>query len=294
MSSKGKLISLLEEILPRTEFYAHERPFFRPPDSIFLNVEGYRKEYERVKSDVLWGRQMPVPSDFIRPNPDLDRFPEKPFDRLVAMVGQLLDPYTDSDSKRFVAVLPATRVFQSNLGMSVEQFSKSIVRCAALLGVSETVDVVLRLVKGDTAKYTQVTLLVVLDGISPSPRKEGVDLWPGARLIEWEQAFGDRQDESTLGIPDAILTQADLADTSAFKFWRTTTLLCIDHTGGPIIRRSEDSEPGPGGAYVPISPHQLSTEIAISALTLTINHPIVEICSWHWFDAKVQYAGVPQ
>ena len=139
---------------------------------------------------------------------------------------------------------------------------------------------------GDTARYTQV---VVLDGVSPSPRKEGVELWPGARLIEWDEAFGDREGESTLGIPNAVLTQADHADSNAFRFGPITTLLCIDHTGGPIVRRSEDAEPGPGGAYVPVSPHQLSTEIAISALALTINYPIVEVCSWHWFDAKVQY-----
>ena len=286
MSLRGELISLLEGILPRAEFYAHERPFFRPLDSIFLNVEGYRKEYERVKSDALWRRRMPVPSDFMRPNPDLDRFPKEHSDRLVAVVGQLLDPYTDPDNHRFMAVLPAPRVYQSNLGKSVEQFSKSIVRCAALFGVAETVDAVLRLVKGDTAKYTQV---VVLDGVSPSPGKEGLELWPGTRLIEWDQAFGDRQGESTLGIPDALLTQADHTDTNSFRFGRITTLLCIDHAGGPIIRRSEDAEPGPGGPYVPVSPHQLSTEIAISALALNINHPIVEVCSWHWFDAKVQY-----
>ena len=286
MSSRAELIALLEEILPRVEFYAHERPFFSPPDSIFLNVEGYRKEYERVKSDALWGRRMPVPSDFVRPSPDADRFPVEHFDRLVALVGQLLNPYIDPDSHRFVAVLPATRVFQGNLGKSVEQFSKSIVRCAALFGIPETVDAVLRLVEGDTAKYTQV---VVLDGVSPSRREAGVDLWPGARLIEWEQAFGYRQGESTLGVPDAILTQTNHADTNAFSFGRITTLLCIDRTGGPIIRRSEDAEPGPGGPYVPISPHQLSTEIAISALSLTVNHPIVEVCSWHWYDTKVQY-----
>ena len=286
MSLRGELISLLDEILPRAEFYAHERPFFRPPESIFLDVEGYQKEYERVKSDALWGRRMPVPSDLIRPNPDLDRFPEEHFDRLVAVVGQLLDPYTDSDNHRFLAVLPGPRVYEDNLATNVEQFSKSIVRCAALFGVSETVDAVLRLIEGDTAKYTQV---VVLDGVSPSPRKEGVELWPGARLMEWDQAFGDREGESTLGIADAVLTQADHADTNAFRFGQITTLLCIDHTGGPILRCSEDTEPGPGGPYVPVSPHQLSTEIAISALALTVNHPIVEICSWHWFDAKVQY-----
>ncbi len=286
MSLRGELISLLGEILPRVEFYAHERPFFRPPDSIFLDVEGYRKEYERVKSNVLLRRRMPVPSDFIRSNPDLDRFPEEHFDRLVEAVGRLVDPHTDPDSKRFVAVLPATRVFQGNRRMSVEQFSMSIVRCAALFGVSEIVDTVLRLVEGDTAKYTQV---VVLDGVSPYPGKEGVELWHGARLMEWGQAFGDREGDSTLSVPDAVLTQADHADSNAFRFARITTLLCIDHTGGPIIRRSEDGEPGPGGPYVPVSPHQLSTEIAISALALTVNHPIVEVCSWHWFDAKVQY-----
>ena len=123
MSSRCELISLLEEILAKTEFYAHERPFFRPPDSIFLNVDGYRKEYERVKSDALWGRRMPVPSDFMRPNPDLDRFPEEHFDRLVAVIGQLLDPYTDPDNHRFIAVLPAPRAYQGNLGNSVEQSS---------------------------------------------------------------------------------------------------------------------------------------------------------------------------
>ena len=248
MSLRGELISLLDEILPRAEFYAHERPFFRPPESIFLDVEGYQKEYERVKSDALWGRRMPVPSDLIRPNPDLDRFPEEHFDRLVAVVGQLLDPYTDSDNHRFLAVLPGPRVYEDNLATNVEQFSKSIVRCAALFGVSETVDAVLRLIEGDTAKYTQV---VVLDGVSPSPRKEGVELWPGARLMEWDQAFGDREGESTLGIADAVLTQADHADTNAFRFGQITTLLCIDHTGGPILRCSEDTEPGPGGPYVP-------------------------------------------
>ena len=219
-------------------------------------------------------------------------FPEDHFARLVGLVEQLLDPYIDPDSQRFVAVLPGTRVYQDNLGTTVDHFSKSIVRCAALYGVSETVDAVLRLVEGDTAKYTQV---VALDGVSPSPRKEGVELWSGARLIEWDQAYGDRQGESTLGIPDAVLTQTDHADTNAFRFGGITTLLCIDRAGGPIIRRSEDTEPGPGGPYIPISPHQLSTEIAISALSLAANHPIVEICSWHWFDAKVQsFAEVPQ
>ena len=113
-------------------------------------------------------------------------------------------------------------------------------------------------------------------------------MWPGARLIEWDQAFGDPRGESTLSIPDALLTQTSHADTNTFRFGRTTTLLCIDRTGGPIIRRSEDAEASPSGPYVPTSPHQLSTEIAISALALTINHPVVEICSWHWFDAKVQ------
>ena len=47
MSSKDKLISLLEEILPRAEFYVRERHFFSPPDSIFLNLEDYRKGYKR-------------------------------------------------------------------------------------------------------------------------------------------------------------------------------------------------------------------------------------------------------
>ena len=234
---------------------------------------------------------MPIPSDFIRPIPDLDRFPEDHFARLVGLVEQLLAPYIDSDNQRFVAVLPATRVYEDNLGNSAEHFSKSIVRCAALFGISETVDAVLRLVEGDTAKYTQV---VVLDGVSPSHREEGVELWPGARLIEWDQAFGDRKGDSTLCIPDAVLTQPSHTDTNMFRFGRTTTLLCIDRTGGPIIRRSEDAEKGPTGPYIPTNPHQLSTEIAISALSLTINHPIVEICSWHWYDAKVQSLLVVQ
>ena len=285
MSSKGELISLLEEILPRAEFYARERRFFRPPDSVFLSSEDYRTEHERVKFNAFTGNPIPIPSDFIRPSPDVDRFPEEQFDRLVALVEQLLDPYTDPDSHRFMAVLPATRVYEDNLGNSVEHFSKSIVRCAALFGVSETVDATLRLVKGDTAKYTQV---IVLDGVSPSFREEEVDLWPGARLIDWDQAFGDRQAESTMGIPDAVLTQTSHPDTNTFRFGRGNTLLCIDRTGGPIIRRPEDAEPGPGGSYVPISPHQLLTEIAISALSLTVNHPVLEICSWHWYDAKVQ------
>ena len=285
MSPKSGLISLLEEILPKVEFYARERQFFWPPDSIFLNSEGYRKDYERVKSDALWGRRMLTPSDFMRPIPDTDRFPEKQFTRLLALVEQLLNPYTNADNCRFMAVLPAPRVYGDNLGGSVEQFSKSIVRCAALFGVSGTVDAVLRLVEGDTAKYMQV---IVLDGLSPSPRKEGVDLWPGARLIDWDEAFGDRLGESTLGIPDAVMTQTSHPDTNTFRFGRGNTLLCIDRTGGPVIRRLEDAEPGPGGPYVPISPHQLSTEIAISALSLTVNHPVLEICSWHWYDAKVQ------
>ena len=285
MSIKDEFISLLEGILPRAEFYVRERHFFRPPDSIFLNSEGYRKDYERVKSDAHWGRRMPTPSDFIRAIPDTDRFPEGQFNRLAALVEQLLDPYTDADNHRFMAVLPAPRVYGGNLGGSVEQFSKSIVRCAALFGVSETVDAVLRLVEGDTAKYTQV---VVLDGVSPSPRKEGVDLWPGAHLIDWDQAFGGRLGESILGIPDAVMTRSSYPDTNTFRIGQGNTLLCIDRTGGPIIRRSEDAEPGPGGPYVPISPHQLSTEIAISALSLAVNHPILEICSWHWYDAKVQ------
>ena len=285
MSPKSGLISLLEEILPQAEFYARARQFFRPPDSTFLNSGDYRKDYERVKSDALWGRRMPTPSDFMRPIQSTDRFPEKQFNRLLALVEQLLNPYTNADNGRFMAVLPAPRVYGDNLGGSVEQFSKSIVRCAALFGVSETVDAVLRLVEGDTAKYTQV---VVLDGVSPSPRKEGVDLWPGARLIDWDQAFGDRLGESTLGIPDAVMTQTSHPDTNTFRFGRGSTLLCIDRTGGPIIRRSEDAEPGSGGPYVPISPHQLPTEIAISALSLTVNHPILEICSWHWYDDKVQ------
>ena len=76
--------------------------------------------------------------------------------------------------------------------------------------------------------------MVVLDGVSPSPRKEGVELWPGARLIEWGQAFGDRRRESTLGIPDAVLTQTNHADTNTFRFGGST-LLCIDRTGGPIL-----------------------------------------------------------
>ena len=257
---------------------------FRPPDPVFLNSEDYRTEYERVKSDVFTGHRTPLPSDFVRPIPDGDRFPEEQFNRLVALVEQLLEPYTDHDNRRFVAVLPATRVYGDNLSESAEHFSKSIVRSAALFGISETVDAVLRLVEGDTAKYTQV---VVLDGVSPSPRKEGVELWPGARLIEWGQAFGDRRGESTLGIPDALLTQTDHVDTNTFRF-SGSTLLCIHRAGGSIIRRSEDAEPGPNGSYIPFSPHKLSTEIAISALSLAINHRIVEICSWHWFDAKVQ------
>lgn len=91
----------------------------------------------------------------------------------------------------------------------------------------------LGLVEGDVAQYTQV---VVLDGVSLSPRKEGGDLWPGARLIDWDQAFGDRPDESTLGIPDPVLTQTSYADTNTFRFGRGNTLLCINRTGGPIIR----------------------------------------------------------
>ena len=110
MSIKGELISLLEEVLPRAEFYARERRFFQPPDSIFLNSEDYRKDYERVKSDALWGRRMPSPSDFMRAIPETDRFPEGQFNRLAALVGQLLKSYTDADNHRFMAVLPSPRV----------------------------------------------------------------------------------------------------------------------------------------------------------------------------------------
>ena len=145
MSPKGELTSMLEEILPRTEFHARERSFFRPPDTVFLNSEDYRTGYERVKSDAFTAHRMPIPSDFIRPIPDLDRFPEEQFNRLVALVEQLLEPYTDHDNRRFVAVLPATRVYGDNLWISAEHFSKSIVRSAALFGISETVDAVLRL-----------------------------------------------------------------------------------------------------------------------------------------------------
>ena len=286
MPLRGELIALLNEILTRAEFFAHERPFFMPPDSFVLDIEGYRKEYERVKSDALWGRRMAIPSDFIRSEPNYVRIPEEHFERLAEVVRQLLDPYTDPDNHTFTAVLPGPRVYQSNLGQSVEQFSKSIVRCAALFDVAETVDAVLRLVKGDTAKYTQV---IVLDGVSPSPGNEWVGLWPGARLMKWDQAFGDREGESILGIADAVLTQADHADSNAFRFGPMATLLCIDHSGGPILRRSEDAEPGPDGAFVPVSPHEISTEIAVSALALAINHPVVEVCNWHWFDAKVQF-----
>ena len=285
MSPKSELTSLLEEILPRVKFYRRERSLYRPSESFSLSSEGYRKEYERIKSNVLWGRQMTMPSDFTRPKSDVDRICEEDFDRLVTLVEQLLAPYTDPDDHKFVAVLPAARVYADNLGKRVDHFTKSMVRCAALFGVSSTVDTVFRLAEGDTAKYTQV---VVLDGVSPSRRNEGTELWPGARLIEWDQAFGDRQGESTLGIPDAVMTQTDHADSNAFRFGPITTLLCIDRSGGPIIRRSKDAEPGPDGPYVPISPHELSTEKAISALSLAVNHPILEVCSWHWYDAKIQ------
>ncbi len=285
MSSRGKLTHLLERILPRAEFYTRLRSFRYTSDSVNLNSEEYRTQYERISFDAVMGHRMPIPSDFIRPSPDLDRFPENDFDRLVALVGQLLDSYTDTDSRSFVAVLPATRLHHDNWVGSVEQTSKSLVRCAALFGVSDSVDTFLGLVEGDTAEYTQV---VVLDGVSLSSRTEDVELWPGARLVEWDQVFGDPRDESILSIPDALLTQASHADTNMFRFGRGNTLLCIDRTGGPIIRRSEDAEPDPGGSYVPLSPHQLSTEIAISALSLMANHPVLEICSWHWYDAKVQ------
>ncbi len=285
MLSKDELTSLLEEVVPRAGFYPRDCGVFRPPASKILNSGEYRTEFERVKFDAYKSRRIPTPSEFFRSEPDLDRFPEEQFGRLVALVGQLLDPYTDRDTQSFVAVLPSSRVHGDNLSNNVERFSKSIVRCATLFGVPETIDTVLRLVDGDTAKYTQV---VVLDGVMPSNIQEGIDLWPGARLIEWDQAFGHRLNASTLGIPDAVLTQARKVDTNTFRFGRGNTLFCIDRTGGPIMRRSEDAEPGAGGPYVPVSPHQLSTEIAISALSLTINHPILEICSWHWYDAKVQ------
>lgn len=285
MSSKGELTSLLGEMVPRAEFYPRDHRVFQPPASTFLNSEEYRAEHERVKFDAYLGRRMPTPSDFVRSDRDLDKIPEEHFDRLVALVGQLLDLYTDCDTQNFVAVLPSSRIHGDNLSNSVERFSKSIVRCATLFGVPETVETVLRLIEGDTAKYTQV---VVLDGVSPSRGREELDLWPGARLIEWDLAFGNPMGESILGVPDAVLTQSRRVDANTFRFGRGNTLLCIDRTGGPIVRRSEDAEPGAGGSYVPVSPHQLSTEIAISALSLTVNHPILEICSWHWYDAKVQ------
>ena len=286
MPSKSELISLLEEVLPQAEFYARVDRFLQPASSIFFNSEDYRAGYERVKLNALMDRRMPVPSDFTRPVYDIDRFPKEHFGRLMALVGQLLEPYTDPDSGRFVAVLPAPRVYRENRWSNVESFSKSVVRCAALFGIPETVDTVFRLVEGETAKYTQV---VVLDGVSPSLscRKDSVDLWPGARLMEWEQAFGDPEGESALGIPDAVLTQTSHADTNAFRFDRLSTLLCVDRTDGPLIRRPEDAEPGSSGTYVPVNPHRLSMDVAISALSLAVNHPIVEVCSWHWFDAKV-------
>ena len=134
MPSKSELISLLEEILPRAEFYAREHRFFRHPDSVFLNSEDYRTEIERAKIDAFMSNRMPIPSDFIRPTPDLDRFPEEQFKRLIALVEQLLDPYIDHENRRFVAVLPASRVYRDNLWNSTEQFFKvnSPLRCPCL------------------------------------------------------------------------------------------------------------------------------------------------------------------
>ena len=285
ISPRDELIALIDGIVPRAEFYTRERRFFRPPDSVFLTSEDYRTEHYRVRLDTFIGERKPIPSDFIRPAPDHDRFPEEQFNRLVALVEQLLDRYTDPETHRFVAVLPATRVYQDNLCNSAEHFSKAIVRSAFLFGIPETVDAVLRLMEGETSKYTQV---VVLDGVSISHNGEEVELWPDARLIEWHQAFGDPRHESPLGIPDAVVALASRTDFNKFSFGRGNTLLCIDRTGGPIIRRSENLDHGPGGSYDPVSLHKFSTAVAISAVSLTVNHPIFEVCSWYWYDAKVQ------
>ena len=289
---RDELMSLLEEALPLTEFCS---PSFRafPPSAgpAFLNPEEYRKGYREAKFGALAWYPTPTPSDFVLPGASPDRFPASHLAGLVGVVERLLDRYIDPDSRTFALVVPATWLQEDHQIVNAESFSKSIIRCAALFGVAETVDLVLQLREGKPAEYTQV---VVLDGISLS-RRQGIELWPGARLAAWDQTFRDPQDGSVLGVPNAVLALRALSidarvgaiGASTFSFGRNTTLLCIDRSGGPIIRRQEDVTERPTGGIIPTNPHRVPTEIALSALALAVNHPVIEVCSWHWFDVKI-------
>ena len=277
MNTNDKLVSILEEILPITQFRLSDLGFSAPGKEGLLSLEAFRNGYETTVSRRLLGHRDMLPSRFVHAEVGTDATPDY-FCQLVEVIGRLLESYADPKTSEIVIQHPAGRNYLESVipNPTVADFSKQLVRCAALFGVPDTVDLLLRLAAGAPMPYTEMTVLT-----SVRQDENRIDLLPGVRLIKLDLAEGHSG-----GIPEELLLREPNPTVLFPEAMRpadpVTTMLWVDQaSGGPCIVK-------PG--LVPHSDREADnspTRTFANILSLVCDTPVGESKGWIIFDPKL-------
>ena len=173
---KNELVSAVEDILPLSRFRLSG-------GGELLDLEQYRQGYGQAMSQAYPNRHSVLPSRFIQATVDAEAVPDTHTTRLVELLDSALEPYIDPDSSSFHLRLPTQGAAGEVItNISVPCFSDQVVRCAALHGTRETVDMVLGWVKGEPAEYWH---MVALGGVRL--KMGNLEVLPGVELVHLDQ-----------------------------------------------------------------------------------------------------------
>ncbi|MCY3634000.1 MAG: hypothetical protein OXH23_00150 [bacterium] len=282
----GELTSLIGEVLPFARFRVSgvEEE---------LDAGVFRDRYEAATNQIYFERHDARPSDFILAKTLLHGRPIPGIDRLHDSLRDLAAPYAEDEGANFwiTAPLPAGQI----LGVTshYRDLAHRAVRCAALHGTTETVELLVSLFTEEAIRYERT---VVVAGARPSKGHSGIEVLPGVSLIDFRDKSCHRGPRVFEDLPES-LAFSDNHQTPMSGFVRPAVqydgALQFDLVHENPVRQTDTDE-----YYMPDdSGHQLiyvyddddcqlpSTDL-LNALSLVGGHPVTEIWAWHRFDVR--------
>ena len=269
---KNEMVSVLEDTLPLSKFRVSS-------SGELLDSDEYADGYREAISQQHPNRQSVLPSQFIKAKVNTEAVLDTHIAKLVELLDSALSPYVDPERSSFDLRLPV-QGFQGEVisSLDVAGFAERVIRCAALHGTTETVDMVLRWASGEPAAYSH---MVALSGIRLD--EKGLELLPGVELV--------RLDRNNLlrHVPEELVIQSLSSPRPDGIPSLENGVLRIHVDGDPVITSPDAQTRMERHTYdkVYVSFPRFDTSRLVDALSLVGNCPVVETQEWHNFDPKV-------
>ena len=260
---KGKLVDLLEKILPFARFNVHPT---------LMDLGAYRNLYEDTRAFRIHGL---VPSRFIDAEVNVDNVPKPLFDRLVESLRSAFGPFLDQKNSRIAFAASRATGGGTNPHPEIELFAKRAIKCAALAGSDRTVVTILGWIEGEPIRYTEMTLL---QGIRQE--QDRLELQAGVQLIRL-----GRDNGLFHVIPEDLARK--ILDSHEWGILGAS-VLCINVTASPSLFEPSDIGPGPlkFGEVTRELPIR-HAKYMIPALSLACDGSVIALHSWKDFEIEL-------